>query len=219
MSRSLGVAGTGPRSRSDGRSGPRPRRAARPSRGSRRAPLVDPLDLGAASRTPRPRAGPRNAPARRSAGRGSRRSHSRRPTRAPTVRRRSSRRCGPGRPRRPARDVDREVLRRIGVDEGDGGVQVRGERDPAVDRQRAGEDGAALQTRKQGGDLALDRVGELRARRHEDRRRVGAVLRLGDEVGGDEDADRRSRRRGPCPRTGRPGGRCRRGPRPRASRR
>ena len=76
------------------------------------------------------------------------------------------------------------MLGRVVVDELDGGVEVRGEHDPAVLGERAGEDVAAVGRRQQRADLALDRVGEGRVGRDEDRRGVGAVLGLGQQVQG-----------------------------------
>jgi hypothetical protein len=81
--------------------------------------------------------------------------------------------------------VDGQMLRRIVVDERDRGGEVRRERDPAVDRQRTGEDLAALEAREEVRDLVLHGVRDRGARRHEDRRRVGAMLRLSDEIRGD----------------------------------
>ena len=66
-----------------------------------------------------------------------------------------------------------------------GGVEVRREDDPAVVAQGGREDGVAEGAIELGADLGLDRVGEGRVGRDEDRRRVGAVLGLGDEVGRD----------------------------------
>jgi hypothetical protein len=61
-------------------------------------------------------------------------------------------------------DVDRKVLWRVGVDEGDGGLEAGSERDPAVRREGAGQDRLTLETRQEGGDLLLDRVGQGSAR-------------------------------------------------------
>ena len=91
----------------------------------------------------------------------------------------------PGDRRLERLDVDRQVLRSVGVDEVDRRVQVRREDDPAVVAQRGGEDVVTGGARELGGDGRLDRVGEGGVRRDQDRRRIGAVLGLGDEVGGD----------------------------------
>ena len=88
-------------------------------------------------------------------------------------------------------DVDREVLGGVVVDEVDRGVERRGERDPAVVARARVEDVAARDAVASWRvDLALDRVGEGGVGRDEDRRRVGAVLGLGDEVGRDASRDR-----------------------------
>ena len=82
-------------------------------------------------------------------------------------------------------DVDRQVLRGVRVHEVDGLVHVACEHDPPVLRERPLEDRAP----KGGGealvDLDLDGIGERLVGGHEDGRRVGAVLGLRDEVGGD----------------------------------
>ena len=75
---------------------------------------------------------------------------------------------------------------RVAVDEGDRGVEVRREDDPPCSREGALEDVAALEARQKVAISRLDGVGEGRVGRHEDGRRVGAVLGLRDEVRGDE---------------------------------
>ena len=151
------------------------------------AALVDPLDLGAATERLDRRAGRTSGRGRRWAGRGSRRSRSRRRTPAPTARRRSSRVADPGGGGIRIADIDREVLGGVGVDERD-----RRRRGPAASAIRPWTARARprivapLEAGQEGRDLALDGVRERPARRHEDGRRVRAVLGLRDEVGGDE---------------------------------
>jgi hypothetical protein len=84
-------------------------------------------------------------------------------------------------------DIDRQVLRGVCIRELDRGVEVGGEDDPAVLAQGSLEDGPPLEGGQETGDLGLDGIGEICVGRHQDRRGVGAVLRLGDEVGRDED--------------------------------
>ena len=91
-------------------------------------------------------------------------------------------------------DVDREVLGGVGVDEVDGGVERRRERDQAVVAERGGEDVPAGRPLELVHDGGLDGVGEGRVGGDQDRRRIRAVLGLGDEVGGD--ASGIGRRRG-----------------------
>ena len=122
-------------------------------------------------------------PGRRSAGRGSRRSRSRRPI---------SGAQGPTNTDPAFRiratvgfewlDVDRQVLRRVGVDEGDGRVERRREHDPPV---RAGppQDRPAGRRREATATAASTVVGEGAVGRDEQGRRVGAVLGLGQEIG------------------------------------
>ena len=91
-------------------------------------------------------------------------------------------------------DVDREVLGGVGVDEVDGGIERRCERDQAVVAKRGGEDVPARRPVELAHDGGLDRIGKGRVGGDQDRRRVRAVLGLGDEVGGD--ASGIGRRRG-----------------------
>ena len=76
------------------------------------------------------------------------------------------------------------MLGRVVVDEVDRGIEVRGEDDPAMLGERAGEDVEARRRVEQGADLPFDRLRELRVGRDEDGRGVGAVLGLGQQVQG-----------------------------------
>ena len=111
-------------------------------------------------------------------------------------------------------DVDRAVLRTVGVDEGDGRLEVRGEDDAAVVAERAGEDGAAIgdgqqrprprprRRRRTPASVVTRMAGEsgpcsawvMRSRRHDPRigRRCGqdeALRRAGRQVDADLAAD------------------------------
>ncbi len=82
-------------------------------------------------------------------------------------------------------DVDRQVLRGIGIDEIDRGVERLRERDAPMRAQGHVEDVGARGRRELVVDGRLDGVGEGRVGGDQDRRGVGAMLGLGDEVGGD----------------------------------
>jgi hypothetical protein len=53
-------------------------------------------------------------------------------------------------------------------------------------REGTGEDVATLEPREERGDLPLDRIGQARARGHEDGRRVRPMLCLCHEIGGND---------------------------------
>jgi hypothetical protein len=77
------------------------------------------------------------------------------------------------------------VLGAVVVDEGDSGVQVGDEDDPAVVGEGPSEDVAPARGGQAATDLGLDRVGEGDVGGDQQGRRIRAVLRLRDEVGGD----------------------------------
>ena len=88
-----------------------------------------------------------------------------------------------------SRDGDLEVLGRVAVGDRDRLVEVGDEHAAAVDAERRpGRLGAhRRQVGELAGELGVDRVGERGRRRHEHDRRVGAVLGLDQQVGGQPD--------------------------------
>ena len=80
---------------------------------------------------------------------------------------------------------DREVLGRVGVDEGEGVGQVGRQDDQAGRGERRPQVVLPGERRQLAGHLGLDRVGQARIGRDQQGRGVGAVLRLGEQVGGD----------------------------------
>ena len=89
-------------------------------------------------------------------------------------------------------DIDRQVFGAVVVDEGDRGVEVRREDDPAVLGERAlrGCRGGRAVARR-ASTSASTASANAAIGRHEDGRRVRAVLGLGDEVGRDDVGSRR----------------------------
>ena len=78
------------------------------------------------------------------------------------------------------------MLRRPLGGEGDGVIVVGGDRHQTVVAECVLDGVAAIETRQQVGDRPADRIGDFWLGGDEDDRRVGSVLGLGQQVGGDQ---------------------------------